>query len=154
MTARNRSTAKRMGWLVTLVAAAIALLAPMASAEPIRTASGFVEGVEADGVRTFRGIPFAAPPIGALRWRAPAPPEPWAGVRNADQFSPICMQPGAYPDDAPPEPMSEDCLYLNIWAPAGAHEAPLPVMVWIYGGGLLNGGASTPLYAGDAFARA
>jgi para-nitrobenzyl esterase len=63
------------------------------------------------------------------------------------------MQPGAYPDDAPPEPMSEDCLYLNIWAPAGAHDEPLPVMVWIYGGGLLNGSASTPLYAGDALAR-
>jgi para-nitrobenzyl esterase len=153
MTARDRSAAKRIGWLVTLATAAIALLAPMASAEPIRTASGLVEGLDADGVRVFRGIPFAAPPIGALRWRAPAPPASWTRVRNADQFSPICMQPGAYPDDAPPEPMSEDCLYLNIWAPAGAHEAPLPVMVWIYGGGLLNGGGSTPLYAGDALAR-
>jgi para-nitrobenzyl esterase len=139
--------------LVAVVAAASALLSATAAAEPIQTASGFVEGMEANGVRAFKGIPFAAPPVGALRWRAPAPPAPWEGVRDASQFSPICIQPGAYPDDAPPEPMSEDCLYLNIWAPSGAHEAPLPVMVWIYGGGLLNGGGSTPLYAGDAIAR-
>jgi para-nitrobenzyl esterase len=130
-----------------------ALLSATTAAEPIQTVSGFLEGVEADGVRTFKGVPFAAPPIGALRWRAPAPPAAWVGVRNADRFSPICMQPGAYPDDAPPEPQSEDCLYLNIWTPSVAHDAPLPVMVWIYGGGLLNGGGSTPLYAGDAFAR-
>lgn len=152
MTPSNRSSMTK-GLLVGLVLAASALLSPFASAEPIRTASGLVEGVEADGVRVFRGIPFAAPPVGPLRWRAPAPPEPWAGVRNADQFAPVCMQPGAYPDDAPPEPMSEDCLYLNIWAPAGAQNGPLPVMVWIYGGGLLNGTASTPLYAGEALAR-
>jgi para-nitrobenzyl esterase len=139
--------------LASATLAAAALVAPIASAEPILTASGLVEGVDEDGVSVFRGIPFAAPPVGPLRWRAPAPPAAWAGIRSADQFSPICMQPGAYPDDAPPEPMSEDCLYLNVWAPAGAHDEPLPVMVWIYGGGLLNGSASTPLYAGDALAR-
>jgi para-nitrobenzyl esterase len=74
-------------------------------------------------------------------------------VRNAAQFSPKCEQPGAYPDDAPAEPTSEDCLYLNIWMPAGAHDEPLPVMIWVYGGGLVNGSASTPLYAGDELAR-
>jgi para-nitrobenzyl esterase len=153
MPASIRLISKTAGWFFALMAAASALLTPVASAEPIRTVSGFVEGAEAEGVRTFKGIPFAAPPVGALRWRAPAPPGSWAGVRNADQFSPICMQPGAYPEDAPPEPMSEDCLYLNIWAPADAPDAPLPVMVWIYGGGLLNGGGSTPLYAGDSLAR-
>ena len=148
----NREIVGKLGLLFALVAAATAHLAPMAAAEPIRTVSGLVEGVEADGVRVFKGIPFAAAPLGPLRWRPPAPPAQWAGVRNGDQFSPICVQPGAYPEDAPPEPMSEDCLYLNIWAPSGAHDAPLPVMVWIYGGGLLNGSASTPLYAGDALA--
>lgn len=147
------STSTSMSLLFALVAAATALLAPIASAQPIATVSGLVEGVEEDGALVFKGIPFATPPVGPLRWRAPAPPAPWAGVRNADQFSPICVQPAAYPDDAPPEPMSEDCLYLNIWVPAGAHGEPLPVMVWIYGGGLLNGTASTPLYAGDALAR-
>lgn len=149
----NRRTSTSIGLAVALVAIAIAVLAPIASAEPIRIAAGLVEGVEEDGVLVFKGIPFAAPPVGPLRWRAPAPPAAWTGVRNADQFSPICVQTGAYPDDAPPEPMSEDCLYLNIWAPAGAHDAPLPVMVWIYGGGLVNGSASTPLYAGEALAR-
>lgn len=147
------STSTGMGLLFAVVAAAALLFSPIASAEPIGTGSGLVEGVEEDGVLSFRGIPFAAPPVGPLRWRAPAPPAHWEGIRNAGQFSPICVQPGAYPDDAPPEPQSEDCLYLNIWAPAGAHDLPLPVMVWIYGGGLQNGSASTPLYAGDALAR-
>ncbi len=147
------SNATSMGLLFALVVATTALLTPLASAQPVQTVSGLVEGAEEDGVLRFSGIPFAAPPIGPLRWRAPAPPTPWQGIRNANNFSPICIQPGAYPDDAPPEPMSEDCLYLNIWAPAGAHDAPLPVMVWIYGGGLQNGTASTPLYAGDALAH-
>lgn len=143
---------------VNILAVAAALSAGLlfswaALAAPARTASGWVEGVEQDDVRVFRGIPFAAPPVGPLRWRAPAQPAPWSGTRNADKFSPICMQRGAYPPDSPPEPMSEDCLYLNIWVPAGTHTKPLPVMVWIYGGGLLNGSASTPLYAGDALAR-
>lgn len=151
MTTANRFHTAKI--LAALIGAAAVLLAPIAAAEPIRTASGPVAGVEQDGVRVFRGIPFAAPPVGALRWRAPAPPQPWTDVRNVDQFAPICMQPGSYPVDAPPEAQSEDCLYLNVWAPAGAHEAPLPVMVWIYGGGLLNGSSSTPLYAGDALAR-
>lgn len=144
-------------WVEILaVAAAVSaglLFSLAALAAPVRTASGWVEGVEQDDVRVFRGIPFAAPPVGPLRWRAPAPPAPWSGTRHADKFSPICTQRGAYPEDSPPEPMSEDCLYLNVWVPAVVHAKPLPVMVWIYGGGLLNGSASTPLYAGDALAR-
>jgi para-nitrobenzyl esterase len=144
---------KAMSAMAAGVFAAAALFAPMASATPVQTASGLVEGADEDGVLVFRGIPFAAPPVGPLRWRAPTPPAPWAGVRSATQFSPKCEQPGAYPDDAPAEPTSEDCLYLNVWAPAGAHEQPLPVMVWVYGGGLVNGSGSTPLYAGDALAR-
>lgn len=152
MAARNRLSINK-GTLVWVALVLAVLFAPLASAEPVRTASGLVEGAEADGIQVFRGIPFAAPPVGPRRWRAPAPPETWEGVRQADHFSPICVQPGRYPDDAPPEPMSEDCLYLNVWAPAGAQSEPLPVMVWIYGGGLLNGTASTPLYAGDELAR-
>jgi para-nitrobenzyl esterase len=133
--------------------AAIASAAFSATAAPVQTEGGLVEGVSEDGVVVFKGIPFAAPPVGVLRWRAPQSAAPWAGVKIADRFAPICMQRGSYPEDAPAEPMSEDCLYLNVWVPAGAAAgANLPVMVWIYGGGLENGTASTPLYAGDALA--
>jgi para-nitrobenzyl esterase len=119
----------------------------------IPTDSGLVEGVQENGVSVFKGLPFAAPPIGSLRWQAPQTPAAWSGVRPANRFAPICMQYGSYPEDAPPEPMSEDCLYLNVWVPAHAPDDRLPVMVWIYGGGLMNGSASTPLYAGDRLAR-
>ncbi|OFW98728.1 MAG: carboxylesterase [Alphaproteobacteria bacterium RIFCSPHIGHO2_12_FULL_63_12] len=125
-----------------------------AAAARVQTDTGLVEGVAENGVTVFKGIPFAAAPVGALRWRAPEPPASWPGVWDADRFAPICPQTGAYPDDSPPEPQSEDCLYLNIWAPANARAgAPLPVMVWIHGGGLLNGSGSNPVYAGDALAR-
>ena len=122
-------------------------------ATPVRIDSGLLEGVQENSVLVFRGIPFAAPPIGPLRWRAPQAPAAWSGIRSANQFAPICMQHGSYPEDAPPERMSEDCLYLNIWVPPHASGGPLPVMVWIYGGGLMNGSASTPLYAGDMLAN-
>jgi len=121
-------------------------------AEPIHTASGLVQGVTQDGLDIYKGIPYAAPPTGNLRWRDPQAVAPWSGVLKADHFSPECMQTGAYPPDAPAEPMSEDCLYLNIWKPLDA-KAPLPVMVWIYGGALDNGSGSVPLYAGDTLAK-
>ena len=123
----------------------------VASQPQARTEQGVLEGIEANGVAVFRGVPFAASPVGDLRWRAPQPASSWRGVRKADNFSPVCMQEGSYPEDAPPERSSEDCLYLNVWAPHGARK--LPVMVWIYGGGLRNGSASTPLYSGDRLAR-
>lgn len=133
---------------------AIALALSPATAAPIAVEGGMIEGVRTEDVTVYKGIPFARPPVGPLRWRAPEPAAPWPGVRLADRFSPICVQRGAYPDDAPPEPMSEDCLYLNVWVPDGAPAgAKLPVMVWVYGGGLMNGSASTPLYAGDQLAR-
>lgn len=126
-------------------------------AAAVQTDSGWVQGIENGGLTVFKGIPFAAPPIGELRWRAPIAPQPWSGVRDADRFAPVCMQIGSYPPDAPPEPSSEDCLYLNIWVPANTPPPDksgggLPVMVWIFGGGLLSGSASTPLYAGDELA--
>ncbi len=129
-------------------------VATTAFAAPVRTESGLVDGVTEGEVTVWKGIPFAAPPVGDLRWRAPQAAHPWSGVRLADTFSPVCMQRGRYPEDAPVEPMSEDCLYLNVWAPVAATSgAKLPVMFWIYGGGLSNGTASTPLYAGDVLAR-
>ncbi len=110
-----------------------------------KTADGVLEGVvSADGlVRTFKGIPFAAPPVGELRWKAPQPVIPWRGVRNASEFGARCMQGNIYSDmifhDAGP---SEDCLHLNLWMPANPTSAKLPVMVWIYGGGYQAGATS------------
>jgi len=121
--------------------------------QPVKTEGGYVEGADEGGIQVFRGIPFAAPPVAAQRWRAPQPASSWEGIKRADKFSPACPQQGSYPPESPPEASDEDCLYLNIWAPMDADTKPLPVMVWIYGGGLVNGSGSTPLYAGDGFAK-
>ena len=127
--------------------------AASAAAGPVRTEAGRVEGVRSGSLTVYKGIPFAAPPVGALRWRAPQPVAPWDGVRKADAFAPICLQNGVSVPGAAPERMSEDCLYLNVWTPAKRPNAKLPVMVWIYGGGWANGSASTPLYWGDKLAQ-
>lgn len=132
--------------------AALAGLTSIAAAEPVATENGFVDGAAHGAVRVYRGIPYAAPPVGDNRWRAPQPAPDWDGVLSAGAFSPMCPQKGHYPPDAPAEPMSEDCLTLNIWTPAADGEK-LPVMVWIHGGGLTNGSGSTPLYWGDSLAR-
>jgi para-nitrobenzyl esterase len=116
--------------------------------------SGAVEGVVADGVLSFKGIPFAAPPVGDLRWKAPQPAAKWGGTRKADAYGHDCMQ-LPFPSDAAPlgTPPDEDCLVLNVWRPAEGGSATLPVMVWIYGGGFVNGGSSPAVYDGSAFAK-
>ena len=122
----------------------------------VRTVHGMVEGAtSADGkVRIFEGIPFAAPPVGDLRWKEPQPMPNWDGVRNAREFGARCMQADVFPDmvfrDKGP---SEDCLYLNVWAPAADASAKLPVMVWIYGGGFAAGAASEPRQDGEHLAK-
>ena len=114
--------------------------------EPITLTSGQVAGTALEsGVQAFLGIPFAAPPVGDLRWRAPQPPTPWQGVRQVSNQPPACMQRGN-------RYMSEDCLYLNVWTKAESPEANLPVMVWIHGGGWTSGANSIPIYNGEQFA--
>lgn len=117
------------------------------------TASGPVQGVQDGDVTVYKGLPFAAPPVGNLRWRAPQPVKPWTAIRTLDHFGPNCMQRGMYPPDAPVGTLSEDCLYLNLWVPHHTPAQKLPVMVWIYGGGLDNGSGSIPLYNGGVLAR-
>jgi para-nitrobenzyl esterase len=123
-------------------------LAPAATPTPVRIQSGWVQGTTRPGLTVYRGIPFAAPPTGALRWRGPRPAASWGGVRRADHFAPACMQQGL-----PPQSVSEDCLYLNVWTPARSARAALPVMVWIYGGGYMTGSTSTPVFNADHLAR-
>jgi len=112
----------------------------------VRTKLGSLRGLSSDGVRVFRGVPFATPPVGPLRFLPPVPPQPWSGERDATHFSASPMQ-----NNEPGITHSEDCLYLNVWAPEG--KGPFPVFVWIHGGGFTNGHAFEPVYDGSEFAR-
>jgi para-nitrobenzyl esterase len=117
------------------------------------TDSGPVQGMQQGDLTVYKGLPFVAPPVGTLRWRAPQHATTWHTVKVLDHFGPNCMQEGMYPSHAPSGPVSEDCLYLNLWIPPHAQGQKLPVMVWIYGGGLANGSGSIPLYHGDVLAQ-
>jgi para-nitrobenzyl esterase len=135
-----------------LVALAVGSWLPAAAAV-VPTESGLIEGTREHGVEVYKGVPYAAPPTGALRWRDPQPIKAWKGVRKAAAFAPACMQTGvSMPGEAPPK-TSEDCLYLNIWTPAHSNGKKFPVIVWIHGGGFSNGSAAMPLYWGDQLAR-
>jgi para-nitrobenzyl esterase len=136
---------------------AFALAAPLATAaEPIRirVQSGALVGTLENGVESFKGIPYATPPVGALRWTLPRPAAAWTGERAADDFGPSCMQ-DSVPRNVPPASrgaqLSEDCLTVNVWAPQGGKKAP--VMVWTHGGGNDSGSAADIYYDGTGFAR-
>lgn len=142
--------------LVSLLSVAVLMLSPVSPTDPV------VEAVTTDGVlvgranaqvQAFKGIPYAAPPVGALRWRPPQPVEAWDGPRDAGNVGALCPQPPANGDPGVgPLPMSEDCLTLNVWTPKD-RAGPAPVMVWIHGGGFNNGSGTAALYDGTALAR-
>ncbi|HYD27156.1 carboxylesterase/lipase family protein [Brevundimonas sp.] len=141
--------------MVSFLAAALLMISLAGPTDPMPRAAveqGTLIGREADGVRSFKGVPYARPPVGGLRWRPPQPAGPW-GERDAGQVGPICVQPPGNGDNGVgPLPMSEDCLTLNVWAPAQS-EGPLPVMFWIHGGGLNNGSGTAALYDGTRLAK-
>jgi para-nitrobenzyl esterase len=144
----------------SIVPAAILLVALLGAphafaADRVVTASGPVDGTKtANGIRLFRGIPFAAPPVRELRWRPPQPVKPWTQPLVADRFGPRCMQRPIYGDMSfRSSGVSEDCLYLNVWTPAERGDAKLPVLVYFFGGGFNAGDGSEPRYDGEAMAR-
>ncbi len=135
------------------VSALVLAASAFAATDSVKVDAGVLKGSTKDGVVAFKGIPYALPPVGDLRWRPPQPVKPWTGVRAATDYGPDCAQ-NPFPGDAAPLGVAsaEDCLYVNVWAPAGSARN-LAVMVWIYGGGFVNGGSSPTVYDGSQFAK-
>lgn len=139
---------------ITLAAMLLTIGASAQEAPQVQTESGTLEGINESGIKVFKGVPFAAPPVGDLRWKAPQPVQKWEGIRKADEFGPNPMQENVFGDMMfGTKKMSEDCLYLNIWTPAKTMNEKLPVFIYFNGGGLMAGSGSEPRYAGLSMAR-
>lgn len=135
---------------------AASVAASAAIQDPVSTDAGLISGTTGSSaeVRVYKGIPYAAPPVEELRWRAPQPAQHREGVLKADHFGPMCMQTRMGPGPSGAQsPMSEDCLYLNIWTAAKSAKDRLPVMVWSHGGGYTMGSGDSPQFDGEALAR-
>src|SRR5437868_13290530 len=140
--------------LLVMLAISMAVAQLNNTAPQVKTENGMLEGVDESGIKTFKGVPFAAPPVGDLRWKEPQPVQDWNGVRKADKFAPRAMQLSVFGDmNFRSNGMSEDCLYLNIWTPAKSGNEKLPVLVYFYGGGFIAGDGSEPRYDGETLAR-
>jgi len=144
-----------MNKMLLMMAACFCTIGMMAQGNPqVKTTDGTLEGMERSGVKVFLGVPFAAPPVGDLRWKAPQPVVAWEGVRSAKDFGPNPMQENIFGDmNFGTKENSEDCLYLNIWTPAQTMKEKLPVLIYFNGGGLMAGSGSEPRYAGESMAR-
>jgi para-nitrobenzyl esterase len=155
---KNNSITRRLFWsIIGLVFCCLKLSAQLSV---IQTENGLVSGYNSGEISIFKGIPFAKPPVGEFRWKAPQPVKSWTGVLKCDKFSASPMQNKPVPFMmwteefiTPPENLSEDCLYLNIWTPAKSAKEKLPVFVWIYGGGFSSGSAACTVYDGEEMSK-
>ena len=154
---------KKLGiFIILILASAVIFSCGQKVGNVVQVEGGSVSGVrnEETAILSFKGIPFAAPPVGELRWKSPQPVVPWEGVKKCEAFGPSPMQSSPAPFMfwsseflIPKEPISEDCLYLNVWTKAQKVNEKLPVLVYIYGGGFRSGGAGCPIYDGENIAK-
>src|ERR1022692_2959271 len=148
----------KIAWACSSLIVVLACALPLATSDPIRTDGGQVAGAPGHNtaIQVYKGIPYAAPPVGDLRWKEPQPAAPWKGVRQALEFGAECMQ-APYAEGSlyytPPRPIGEDCLTLNVWTAAKSASEKRPVMVWIHGGAFTRGSGSTKTYDGENFAK-